>query len=286
MTIAGPVRARLLRRRAGLLRRTRRASAPAEMRFSVYRPPQARARAGAGALLPRRPHLHRGDLRHQGRRAAARRRARPDAGRAGHQPARAAPARRRRRTGTSASAPASTSTRRATPWAAHYRMYSYVTRELPEVDRRELPGADGPPGHLRPLDGRPRRAGLRAAQSAAVPLGVGVRADLRAVRGAWGQKAFSRYLGDDEPRWADYDASALVRRAPVSATRSSSTRAPRTSSSPSSCARSASRPRAAPSGQRLRVAAAGRLRPRLLLHPDLHRGPPAVARAPLNADAG
>ena len=29
------------------------------------------------------------------------------------------------------------------PWSAHYRMYSYVTRELPETDRGEFPGGPG-----------------------------------------------------------------------------------------------------------------------------------------------
>ena len=28
------------------------------------------------------------------------------------------------------------------PWSAHYRMYSYVTRELPELDRARISAAD------------------------------------------------------------------------------------------------------------------------------------------------
>ena len=40
------------------------------MRFGVFLPPQAAQRHGAGAALPGGPHLHRGDLRDQGRRAA------------------------------------------------------------------------------------------------------------------------------------------------------------------------------------------------------------------------
>ena len=108
------------------------------------------------------------------------------AGRARHQPARAR-CRATTRAGTSASPPASTSTPPQAPWSAHYRMYSYVTRELPALIAAQFARADtiAAVDH-RPLDGRPRRAGLRAAQSGAVPLGLGVRADRRAVAGAVG----------------------------------------------------------------------------------------------------
>ena len=84
------------------------------------------------------PHLHRGDLHDQGGRAAARGRARPDAGRAGHQPARL------RLPGDDAELglrPRRRLLRRRdeAPWSAHYRMYSYVTRELPALIAREFP---------------------------------------------------------------------------------------------------------------------------------------------------
>ena len=66
------------------------------MRFSVFLPPQAANGPGAGAVLPRRPDLHRRDLHGQGRRPAHGRRAGPGAGRARHQPARRQRAGRRR----------------------------------------------------------------------------------------------------------------------------------------------------------------------------------------------
>ena len=47
----------------------------------------------------------------------------------------------------------------------------------------------------------------------------------------WGEKAFSGYLGADRARWAEYDATALVRAAAASPARSWSTRARATSSS-------------------------------------------------------
>ncbi len=50
------------------------------------------------------------------------------------------------------------------PWSQYYRMYSYVTRELPELVAANLPGAIGGERNFRSLDGRPRRAGVRVAQ--------------------------------------------------------------------------------------------------------------------------
>lgn len=100
------------------------------------------------------------------------------------------------------------------PWSAHYRMYSYVTDELPALVEREFPvdGARrGVFGHsmgghgalvaaLR-LPGRYRSASAFApiANPVAVP---------------WGKKAFTRYLGPDEAGWAAWDASLLMRARP------------------------------------------------------------------------
>ena len=68
------------------------------MRFSVFVPPQVN-KAGAGAVLPGRADLHRGNLHDQGRRAARRRRTGRDAGGAGHQSARRQRAGRGRKLG-------------------------------------------------------------------------------------------------------------------------------------------------------------------------------------------
>ena len=123
---------RLLRRRAAFLRARFARVRHRDALLGVSAAAGAAAR-GAGAVLPCRPHLHRRDLHDQGGRAARRRRARPDAGRARHQPAQGARCPATTRAGTSASAPASMSMRPQAPWSAHYRMYSYVTRELPEL---------------------------------------------------------------------------------------------------------------------------------------------------------
>ncbi len=137
------------------------------------------ARAGAGALLALRPDLHLGQLHREGRRAALRRRARADRS-SRRTPARAAPICRARTTPM-------TSARRRLLRRRHRRA---LGRALPHVQlrhrraaragQRELPDRRRPPGHLRPFDGRPRRADLRAQEPETVPLALGLRADLLA----------------------------------------------------------------------------------------------------------
>ena len=44
------------------------------------------------------------------------------------------------------------------PWSTNYRMYSYVTRELPEIVAQNFAGGRGRDRNFRSFDGRPRRA--------------------------------------------------------------------------------------------------------------------------------
>ena len=174
-----------------------------DMTFAVYR--AAAGRGGAplpGRLVSVRPHLH-PRQRHRERRVSARlRRARPDLRRARHQPARA-PTCPTTPPMISARAPASTSTRPRRPSTRNYRMYSYVTEELPDAGRRPFPGRHGPPGDHRPFDGRPRRAHPRAcAIPAATAASPPSRRSSRRAQVPWGEKALGRYLGAGPRRLA------------------------------------------------------------------------------------
>lgn len=103
------------------------------------------------------------------------------------------------------------------PWAAHYRMHAYVTRELPGLIAAGFPARDersgifghsmGGHGALVCALGNP---GLYASVSAFAPICAPTRCP-------WGQKAFSNYLGPDETAWRAWDASELVRQAPLDA---------------------------------------------------------------------
>jgi S-formylglutathione hydrolase len=98
------------------------------------------------------------------------------------------------------------------PWSRHYRMYSYVTRELPQIVAANFParaGAQGIFGHSMGGHGALvcalRNPGSYQSLSAFAPIAAPSRCP-------WGTKAFSGYLGDDRKAWAEYDASELIAR--------------------------------------------------------------------------
>jgi S-formylglutathione hydrolase len=97
------------------------------------------------------------------------------------------------------------------PWSAHYRMESYVARELPELVTRSFP-VDGARiglfGHSMGGHGA-LTLGLKHPQrfrtlSALAPIAAPMQCP-------WGQKALSRYLGENREAWRVHDASELVR---------------------------------------------------------------------------
>jgi len=99
------------------------------------------------------------------------------------------------------------------PWAQHYRMYSYVVDELPAIIETNFPATTrrGVFGHsmgghgalVIALRNPARYHSVSAFAPIANPIAV-----------PWGEKAFSRYLGADRTRWEAYDASVLLQRAP------------------------------------------------------------------------
>ena len=97
------------------------------------------------------------------------------------------------------------------PWRDGYRMYSYVTQELPALIAANFP-VDGQRlgvfGHSMGGHGA-LVAALRNPQrfrsvSAFAPICAPMRCP-------WGEKAFSNYLGPDRDAWRAYDATELVR---------------------------------------------------------------------------
>jgi S-formylglutathione hydrolase len=96
------------------------------------------------------------------------------------------------------------------PWNKHYRMYEYVTEELPrviadsqpiDVTRASITGHSmGGHGALVIALRNPTRF---ASVSAFSPIAS-------ATRCPWGKRALSAYLGADSSAWEAYDASLLV----------------------------------------------------------------------------
>lgn len=103
------------------------------------------------------------------------------------------------------------------PWSERYKMYSYVTRELPTLMGEHFPadmGRQGIFGHSMGGHG----AITIHLKNPGVYRSVSVFAPICAPSLCpWGRKAFSGYLGDDEATWEDYDSCTLIRRQPSDA---------------------------------------------------------------------
>ncbi len=96
------------------------------------------------------------------------------------------------------------------PWSTHYRMYSYIVDELPELVAAHFPSdpaRTGISGHSMGGHGaltiHLKNPGKFRSCSAFAPI---VAPSLV----PWGRKAFSNYLGGDEAAWAQYDAMRLL----------------------------------------------------------------------------
>jgi S-formylglutathione hydrolase len=100
------------------------------------------------------------------------------------------------------------------PWAANYRMFSYVTQELPALIDANLPADPsrrGVFGHSMgghgALVAALRRPDVFRTCSAFAPIAAPAQCP-------WGIKALTRYLGEDRINWRNYDASELIRTRP------------------------------------------------------------------------
>ena len=96
------------------------------------------------------------------------------------------------------------------PWLNHYQMYDYVVKELPGLmestfpinDRRSISGHSmGGHGAL-----------VIALRNPQEYLSVSAFSPIcNPVSCAWGEKAFSNYLGEDRLAWRRYDATELMK---------------------------------------------------------------------------
>ena len=100
------------------------------------------------------------------------------------------------------------------PWAPHYRMYDYISAELVEVVNANLPvdpARKSISGHSMGGHGAltigTRNANNYRSISAFAPISA-------ASLAAWGEQAFTAYLGQDRASWQQYDACAVIREQP------------------------------------------------------------------------
>lgn len=95
------------------------------------------------------------------------------------------------------------------PWARHYRMHDYVVHELPALIEAHFPASDarGISGHSMGGHGALvcalRNPGRYRSVSAFSPIA-------HPMDCPWGEKAFTRYLGDERGKWREWDATVLI----------------------------------------------------------------------------
>ncbi len=96
------------------------------------------------------------------------------------------------------------------PWAAHFRMRSYIESELPDLVAANFPvdmERQGITGHSMGGHGALtislRNPGRFRSTSAFSPI-------VSPLNCPWGEKALGGYLGDDRAAWREYDACALI----------------------------------------------------------------------------
>jgi S-formylglutathione hydrolase len=97
------------------------------------------------------------------------------------------------------------------PWSKHYKMYSYITSELPALIDAHFPVDTGRVGifghsmggHGALTIGLKNPGGRYRSISAFAPISAPKQVP-------WGQKAFNGYLGADKGQWDDYDATVLM----------------------------------------------------------------------------
>jgi S-formylglutathione hydrolase len=97
------------------------------------------------------------------------------------------------------------------PYAHNYRMYSYLTAELPALIAAELPAADmtrqGITGHSMGGHGALTLALKHPDRYRSVSAFAPI---VSPIECPWGVKALTGYLGEDRTTWRPYDACALI----------------------------------------------------------------------------
>lgn len=96
------------------------------------------------------------------------------------------------------------------PWTPHYQMESYITQELYELLAAHFPvdsAKTGIFGHSMGGHGALTLAFKYPQKFKSVSAFAPIAAP---IQSAWGQKAFSQYLGNDRANWQAHDATQLI----------------------------------------------------------------------------
>lgn len=96
------------------------------------------------------------------------------------------------------------------PWSEHYRMYDYITAELPALVVANFPVTERKAisGHSMGGHGAISIACKLPQQYSSVSAFAPI---VNPAACPWGEKAFTHYLGEDRSSWAEYDSVELIR---------------------------------------------------------------------------
>ncbi|MDO8907416.1 MAG: S-formylglutathione hydrolase [Pseudohongiella sp.] len=96
------------------------------------------------------------------------------------------------------------------PWDKHFRMFDYISAELPAFIERNFPVTN-----KRSISGHSMGGHGALMLAARLPerfVSVSAFAPIaNPVNCPWGQKAFSAYLGEDQQSWKQYDSVELIK---------------------------------------------------------------------------
>lgn len=102
----------------------------------------------------------------------------------------------------------------AKPWSANYRMFSYITAELPRLLAEHFPCLDASRRSITGHSMGGHGALVIALRSPGVYRSVSAFAPICHPSACpWGTKAFEGYLGTDRSQWSAYDAAELMQAA-------------------------------------------------------------------------
>jgi S-formylglutathione hydrolase len=96
------------------------------------------------------------------------------------------------------------------PWARHYKMESYVTKELPALVFDRFPARRDRQGIFGHSMGGHGALTLALKNPAAYRSVSAFSPIVAPMRCPWGQKAFKGYLGADQETWRPHDATELI----------------------------------------------------------------------------
>ena len=97
------------------------------------------------------------------------------------------------------------------PWARHYKMYSYVSKELPALVEKEFPVDPARAGILGHSMGGHGALTVHLKNQMKFKTCSAFAPIVAPSEVPWGQKALGNYLGGDKRDWARYDATRLLR---------------------------------------------------------------------------